>query len=124
MEDFKFFINKIIIDFKFFINENFTNDQLILLASYGFLTGCYHSLKILSNIKPADMFPREHRFLDSDNESSEASESSDNETSEASEVIINDLSEASEEEPDDPCDQTYTQPSNYTSKLRKRQKLI
>jgi len=119
MEHFKFFI-----DFKFFINENFTNDQLILFACYGFLTGCYHSLKILSNIKPADMFPREHRFIDSD---SEGSESSDNETSEASEVIINDLSEASEaseEEPDDPCDQTYTQPSNYTSKLRKRQKLI
>lgn len=117
MEHFKFFI-----DFKFFINENFTNDQLILFACYGFLTGCYHSLKILSNIKPADMFPREHRFIDSDNESSEASESS--ETSEASEVIINDDSEASEEEPDDPCDQTYTQPSNYTSKLRKRRKLI
>jgi len=113
------FINKIIIDFKFFIKENFTNDQLILLASYGFLTGCYHSLKILSNIKPADMFPREHRFIDSDSESSESSE-----TSEASEVIINDDSEASEEEPDDPCDQTYTQPSNYTSKLRKRRKLI
>ena len=117
MEHFKFFI-----DFKFFINENFTNDQLILFACYGFLTGCYHSLKILSNIKPADMFPREHRFIDSDSESSETSEES--EPSETSEVIINDDSEASEEEPDDPCDQTYTQPSNYTSKLRKRRKLI
>lgn len=115
MEHFKF-----IIDFKFFINENFTNDQLILFACYGFLTGCYHSLKILSNIKPADMFPREHRFFDSDNESSETT----SETSEVSSIIINDLSEASEEEPDDPSDQTYTQPSNYNSKLRKRQKLI
>jgi hypothetical protein len=120
MEHFKFFI-----DFKFFINENFTNDQLILFACYGFLTGCYHSLKILSNIKPADMFPREHRFIDSDSEASESSETSEeSEPSETSEVIINDHSEASEEEPDDPCDQTYTQPSNYTSKLRKRRKLI
>jgi len=109
------------IDFKSFINENFTNDQLILFACYGFLSGCYHSLKILSNIKPADMFPREHRFLDSDSERSESSDNETSEESEASEVIINDLSE---EEPDDPCDQTYTQPSNYTSKLRKRQKLI
>uniref|UniRef100_A0A6C0AZS2 Uncharacterized protein n=1 Tax=viral metagenome TaxID=1070528 RepID=A0A6C0AZS2_9ZZZZ len=103
---------------EFDLNRYFTNDQLQFLAWYGVFSIGYLLIKFSSNLKVDDLMPRGHRY-------SEFTDSSDEEVSE--EIIINESSESSEsssEEHDDPSDTSYVQPNNYTSKLRKKQKLI
>jgi len=97
-----------IFNFKNFINENLTNDELIFLSCYGFLNACYHGLMVSYYLSPY-IFPRHCGFFDSDSDT----ESEINEYSGES---------SEEEEYDDSTDKTYIQPSNYTSKLRKRKR--
>ena len=107
---------------EFDLNRYFTNDQLQFLAWYGVFSIGYLLIKFSSTLTVNDLMPRGHRYA-------EFTDSSDEEVSD--EIVINESSELSEtfsesssEEHDDPSDTSYVQPNNYTSKLRKKQKLI
>jgi len=110
---------------EFDLNSYFTNDQLQFLAWYGVFSIGYLLIKFSSNLKVDDLMPRGHRYSEF-TDSSDEEESSEEEVSD--EIVINEssetFSESSSEEHDDPSDTSYVQPNNYTSKLRKKQKLI
>jgi hypothetical protein len=104
----------------FFI-KNVNYGHLIVFASIGFATCLYHSLKILSNLKVDDLFPRRNRFSELVETDTESENESEKELEEELELELEkELEDESESELE--SDSDYVQPKHYTVKLRKRKR--
>jgi len=111
-----------LLELQIIINKNISNEQLILMAGYGFCCGIYHTFKLLSKLKANDFIPRDH-YYGSDSSESESSEIINSESSldPEPESSLDPEPESSDSE-SDKNDSNYVQPSDYKINLRKRRR--